>query len=879
MDNRSMNDSTDLIKKDIDILLERLIRLKDIESNRNEIEEIKLELARLNERASELERLYELDNKTKENTDGYNVQIPNIQEEQKLSNSELNNSNVQITNEQTIQSNTYNGGYTGNISNNQWINSVQYTNNQGYRNNMPPVNFGYNQNNCRYTNNVSKLPPNTKPINNSDIEKNIGTNVMSILSAILIFVGIASLTVILYNSFNDIMKSLLLIGLTVLVSSVGFLLLKRKQSIFSYSITAIGVGGVYISIIASGVMNVFNLYIIIVLVIAWTCFIHWMNLKYNSFVLELTELIGFDIAIILGLVKVLDVSVYADGCLLVAINVGYIIGLEYSCKLKGNYKKAFDVILALEKLKLEIILMACFWGHMGLSKLAHCYSVDNLFEIIVNTLLYCVPFLMLGYTTIKGIKNILKNEEYYKYPGFLCLISIIYALMVGILGMMLLTDVILNSDSVYVKEVSGVYCDFIGIFLLMYCYFIRENGLKRVGDTLSKTITLIIMGMGLLLNSVQLMILDETIVKLSIVGGVITNLIVIAIVSSFVLKFTDKTNDRFYRKLGLIFILIRSISYNSIASDVDKCVFFERYRPKDGLVWIALCMLVIVLTIMVLRIMVNYIKDFSKYKNIFDKSICMIIIDIIVTCAVNFICDYSGIEYRISAAILAIIIIIITLVWNRLNYFTSYNNMSELLIKNKDITNRDKSYVVFLVFNACLMLLLLPSSSLNNVRDYTKILSTINDSKEIILNTIYSLSNTVLILVFAYIGNDYVLKKSKRYGGFIIGIKYAIIINVLMHSHITYYTNVTSIVYSMIILMMSLLFIVYGWVISNKSSRLFGLVGVMFSIAKLLFFDIQFENSLAKTVAYIVSGILCALIVWIYDKVSDKNHVKEHFSS
>ena len=79
-----------------------------------------------------------------------------------------------------------------------------------------------------------------------------------------------------------------------------------------------------------------------------------------------------------------------------------------------------------------------------------------------------------------------------------------------------------------------------------------------------------------------------------------------------------------------------------------------------------------------------------------------------------------------------------------------------------------------------------------------------------------------------------------------------------------------SFISSIIFLILSIVFIWFGFKNKIKSFRLYGLFLSMFSIAKLLIVDIGSINSIFRVLGLILAGILCLVIVFTYNKMSEK---------
>ena len=85
-------------------------------------------------------------------------------------------------------------------------------------------------------------------------ENILGKRVMGILASLLVFIGLVSLALLVYDKIPEVLK----FGLMILISggllTAGILIYRRRPSAFSVSLTGCGVGGLYITIIASNLI-------------------------------------------------------------------------------------------------------------------------------------------------------------------------------------------------------------------------------------------------------------------------------------------------------------------------------------------------------------------------------------------------------------------------------------------------------------------------------------------------------------------------------------------------------------------------------------------------------------------------------------------------
>lgn len=695
--------------------------------------------------------------------------------------------------------------------------------------------YGY-----RGSTSVSNLPPNI-PNNQStgnknsetNFEKSIGTNVMSVLAAVLIFIGIVSLTAIVYKNFSNTAKSVLILSVTLLVSAIGLGLLEKKRSIFNYSILAIGVGGVYISLIASGVMDVLNLYVLTILVIGWTCLVHWQNLRYNAFVIYLIELIGFEIAIMFGLASIKDS--YGTGLTLILCNIIYLELLSKSYKLKPNLSNILDIIIGLSRIRLVLLITPVIDEGQGLD--------------IVSIYLIFIALVMIG-CALLSIKNLIKKNTMVLH---IIISFIVVILSVGILNYKINT---MTHGVIGITSNSNMLI----LATLLYCFYINIIGLRKINAEISRNVTYIIMIFGymiggiygLFLSNLNYIIGDNS--SINHIIPIYFNIILDTTILILTLLVLKHTKDIFYKRLGLLFTFMHSISTLIwMLINIDY-----RVSILSGIVIIIIsCVELIVM----LRIVPKYLKEFVKNKSVLNKalfgfsfnmnmSICVIILIKV------WLHDIIKIDYISITAIILLAIAGYRLYYSSLNYCSDFNSIKEIF--DTKLNNKyDWSYITFLTVNT----LLIAVNILCGIESW--------DMIDILLITLS-------ILILTFIGSTKILKQS-NYCGIILGIKYAVVLKLLLLMwNKSLGLSIPSIIYSVLLLTMCISFILTGWIIKNKSLRMFGLFGTMYSIFKLLFMDICFDNPLIKTFAFIISGMLCALIVWLYDRMNKEDNKENH---
>ena len=75
------------------------------------------------------------------------------------------------------------------------------------------------------------------------------------------------------------------------------------------------------------------------------------------------------------------------------------------------------------------------------------------------------------------------------------------------------------------------------------------------------------------------------------------------------------------------------------------------------------------------------------------------------------------------------------------------------------------------------------------------------------------------------------------------------------------------IILSLCVIILSSIFIIVGFTMKKKGTRLFGLITIMVSIAKMILIDISETNSFIRVAAFITGGIVCFGISYAYNRL------------
>ncbi len=133
---------------------------------------------------------------------------------------------------------------------------------------------------------------------------------------------------------------------------------------------------------------------------------------------------------------------------------------------------------------------------------------------------------------------------------------------------------------------------------------------------------------------------------------------------------------------------------------------------------------------------------------------------------------------------------------------------------------------------------------------------------------IYEEYLTVLITLIAIglfvINSRKLLEKSELFG-YYIALKYTVLMLVILDVAWD-----LAIVYSICMLLFSLLSIIIGFIYNHKSFRIYGLLLSMISVFKLILFDVDGKSMIYNAFGFLICGFICFGISFVYNKIEQK---------
>ena len=128
----------------------------------------------------------------------------------------------------------------------------------------------------------------------------------------------------------------------------------------------------------------------------------------------------------------------------------------------------------------------------------------------------------------------------------------------------------------------------------------------------------------------------------------------------------------------------------------------------------------------------------------------------------------------------------------------------------------------------------------------------------------------ILITILLFMINSKRLLQKNIYAGYYVMFKYTVLMFCILNSY-----DVINYLISICLLLFAIISIVIGFYKDTKSFRLYGLLLSMVSIFKLIMIDIHYDSTIENAVSFFVSGVLCFIISFIYNRIDHNFQKKE----
>ena len=702
---------------------------------------------------------------------------------------------------------------------------------------------------------------------NGDLETNIGKNVMGVLASLLIFIGIASFVVFVFQDMSEILKFTLMHIFSFGLFGLGIWRVEKNKNGFSLSLSGCGIGAVFISILLSYFYFNFltSQLLLFGLLVGWSAIVLLLSKRYESDIFVIISYIGFYIALLLGAwsdMVLIGEPVNTIGLMLILHSIFiYLIGSK-NIPISETFYKIFPFVSLLGSFILILNIGDADY---------YVWSALQLESIVLVFAMLCQMGASLWYT-----KNLCGNDI--KVNQVLLIFVLLSTILVNTVGLGVLSNNYykgVDSEPLFhslleteeEKNRQVMYLDYDNYDYELYDYYeeqnidIRyahknENGQFEIHNDNAISVFLLISAICHLVFIEWLRLKEKypTIRNICLYGlvgllaivcstnmfAIICTLTGTTIIAGLLLLYGK--DDKVIFKMSLITYFIGLIA----GCSEYRISFLEEFM------W-AYCIFV-VLNICYLVFVGICLKKYYKLSN---KVWYYLISTFGLLCLVNIFGDYY------SNVISDSVYKILELQYQDIVFIQPYD-FHDMLYDNPWYNFFNYEFAVFLIYIIMSIYGLL--YNLNNGLNCIMLLVGVT----LIHNIEIGWLQFLLILMTSlqcFIGSRELLSRNKRILEYYVGVKVTLFINIVM---IAFIDSELGYIYSIVCLLIAVASIIWGFREELKSFRLYGLILSLCSVLKLVMIDISYDNSLGRIFSFIGAGLLCFAIVWIYNKMSER---------
>lgn len=670
-------------------------------------------------------------------------------------------------------------------------------------------------NTTRYTKKISVQQKN-------GFENFIGKNVLAIVAAMLIFIGIIAFGVIVLKEMGNIGKLAVLYSGGMIITILGFIFSLKNKSLVNSTVFGCGIGAMYITTLLGGIyydlidmiyMNLIILFINAGVLIA----IDKLNIKYLTIISSIGSLIAIIFSLTQDLSELDFLGIIAFEALTIALFIF------------SGYKQKWFKYAIHSSLILNLLLMLLFNSFYSFSFCFECFDIKAVAKIFSFIILLCSSVILI----ILFSKNSNDRTHFMISASF---ISATFSF--GLKGPLIAfyTHFVRNyamgehilSPSHTTDEIANLSCllSFITISLLFIIFIlIYNNAFKARKNSELLIISFIVLHTFMLIDTITLY-------------DFVPLLLLPSLLCLILFMFTNKN---IYWAFSFGFLIIETILNPMLLDDAN---FIN-----------TICCSVLLL---ICSVMLSYAKD----KNFISYPVLSFFI-ISYNFTINLI-NYlllNPISTKYDTVILGLAIssIVGILYLSLLYKYPTTKTQQVILGVNKNI---------FVIFG---MLMLMYSCA----NKHDMLMKTIDYEPCLITGNITEICLALLFLGIAMIRIGEVIKERSNIYGLMYAIKFTLIVLCSLSSLTRIIDN--ELVASLSYIIVSALCILFGFKTTIKSVRIYGLVMILISVLKLVVVDVWSENSMVRVGALILGGLICFAISAGYTHVEKK--IKEQFNN
>jgi hypothetical protein len=656
--------------------------------------------------------------------------------------------------------------------------------------------------------------PQAAPREQKSIENWVGRNVLAIVAAILVFLGLVFLGILLVPHLTDPLKILLMFVLSTLLGVGGFLLTKKKKNVFSTVLLGTGCGSMFISILmthlffhALGDIAAFSLLLV------WMAASLFIAKTTDSLLVSIIAHVGMVISLVFGFVgglsdeKVLLLLGYQ-----LASSVVIIVG-NVLCS-KKTYRFGLFVSLAM-----IVMVSLALWSRFFGTEAAFASSLSPVL-ISAAFIVQFVASTVLSYLLFVSIVQVKESST----QLILQALNKVFWLISLFLNVLLLSAklyfVLTNPQSLYLGAGSNYGAVLVAVAVTIFCLFVHcavTVILRKVRD-LPRQLEMLSVG---LLSAAAVFILAGNFLAMQFYEVALPQLLYLLPVAVL---------------LAAIYLVGKNRFYWVFAAAVLVCelVFLVLFGFKEltDFGTIALSFAYLLVDLGLLIVLYWQLDDQWRTRGIVGIRLFSLII---LELSIASILSGSTLTYRAPIAFLTLLALLLVAQYSPFEKTEKHANTLRMVVRINE----------FLVIYSAAIFIVTARSGLA-------------------FTILYFIVASLGLLILA--SRVYQTAKARREKGIIelfSAIGFTLTIVAFLYSNTSWldvpYTM------SMVIMFTALLCIALGFWSRIKAFRLYGLVVMMLCVIKLVTLDISNLDSLMRVVAFIVGGLFCFAISALYN--------------
>lgn len=653
----------------------------------------------------------------------------------------------------------------------------------------------------------------------TDLESFVGKKVFTIVASVLIFIGVIVFAGTLFPYLNEEMKFI-----AMCLASLGFTIFaymynQKKNSTYSNALLACGLGTIYITLLTGALYFKFINNIVLYTGLIMWCYAVFCCSRYKTLLFNIIGQSGILISLIIGVAN----AISKDDSTVIIISVLYIITAEI----------LYNILFKDDK-----------------------YMINTL-SIFISVLILSIPVIRVYDPEIPALTRISISGILSESPVKIALL----ALLICLFGYAVVKNIILTKhDRLSETKYSIVTLVSLGTFILAIEQFKT--------DVLTSTALLIYTVISLCIT--ERLFYDEERNAANIVSCIEYGLVIIMyyqiffidlksniLISGFVLVFpvmyyiymTDTKLHKAVLIVGVCLNAVMNFFYATAGSDsrfiIAKKTADEYY--SDTSIWsmtnIFYYVSLIVLTVILYLCFRHHIKG-KTWAQILAYLVIVSNIVLSFTCMSPY--SEYGFEnhavkdvnaYFNSIRLITLILMLIIQLWFYRNDF----------FEKQEHIFKQGTFITYFIINALFML-----TAINMLYD-------MEDFKieylfaSILTVTLFTLNTAILLI-----------EKNTTLGIY-VDIKIAFLIFAIMH------VFESQPFVSVILFSWAVICIILGFKNEQKYMRICALIIALISSVKLILIDISYTNGLLRAASFMICGILCFIIGYIYYRVEKIN--------